>query len=187
MRHDIAGLPERRHIPLATARTEIRAASDASTGRFNGYAAVFDSRTAIGNPLLMGFYEEIAPGAFANTLRTADVRFLLDHNPFYVVSRVSAGTLDLSEDEHGLAVDSYLDEELSYVRDLKANLRNANVDGMSFGFRVLDDDWTTEQIETHDGHGADVEVRRIHEVELFEVSAVTWPAYAATSADLRAA
>jgi hypothetical protein len=40
--------------------------------RFVGHAAVFDVRTAIGNPLRWGFYEEIAPGAFTKTLSKGD-------------------------------------------------------------------------------------------------------------------
>jgi HK97 family phage prohead protease len=163
----------------------IRADEGVSGGeRFNGYAAVFNSRTAIGNPLRWGFYEEIAPGAFTKTLSEGDARMLIDHDSYYVVSRVSAGTLALAEDARGLAVDSALDTGLSYVSDLKANVRNKNITGMSFGFYVIKDDWTLEQVETSDGQTADVEVRRILEARLIEVSAVTFPAYEETEAEL---
>ncbi|WP_364706936.1 HK97 family phage prohead protease [Streptomyces ossamyceticus] len=176
---------ERRRLPLSTAAVAIRAA-DGDTGgeRFNGYAAVFNSRTAIGNPLRWGFYEEIAPGAFTKTLQESDARMLIDHDSYYVVSRVSAGSLALVEDARGLAVDSALDEGLSYVADLKANIRNGNITGMSFGFYVIKDDWTLEKVDTSDGQSAEVEVRRILEARLIEVSAVTFPAYEETEAEL---
>ncbi|MEU1478891.1 HK97 family phage prohead protease [Streptomyces sp. NPDC005760] len=176
---------ERRRLPLSTADVAIRADEGVDAGeRFKGYAAVFNSRTAIGNPLRWGFYEEIAPGAFTKTLSEGDARMLIDHDSYYVVSRVSAGTLDLAEDTRGLAVDSALDVALSYVNDLKANVRNKNITGMSFGFYVIKDDWTLEQVETSDGQSVDVEVRRILEARLIEVSAVTFPAYEDTAAEL---
>ncbi|MCX4974222.1 HK97 family phage prohead protease [Streptomyces sp. NBC_00620] len=176
---------ERRHLPLSTADVAIRAAEGDDSGeRFAGYAAVFNSRTAIGNPLRWGFYEEIAPGAFTKTLSEGDARMLVDHDSYYVVSRVSAGSLALAEDARGLAVDSALDTGLSYVSDLKANIRNKNVTGMSFGFYVVKDDWQLEQVETSDGQTVDVEVRRILEARLVEVSAVTFPAYEDTEAEL---
>ncbi|MYS47541.1 HK97 family phage prohead protease [Streptomyces sp. SID5998] len=175
---------ERRRLPLSTADVVIRAVDgDQADERFRGYAARFNSRTAIGNPLRWGFYEEIAPGAFTKTLQEGDARFLVDHDSYYVVSRVSAGTLSLAEDAVGLPVDSALDTGLSYVNDLKANVRNGNITGMSFGFYVLKDQWSTETIDTSEGP-AEVEVRRILEVRLIEVSAVTFPAYEDTEAEL---
>ncbi|MFE0875357.1 HK97 family phage prohead protease [Streptomyces smyrnaeus] len=175
---------ERRRLPVAEAGLTVRA-DDEGGERFGGYAAVFNSRTSIGNPLRWGFYEEIAPGAFTKTLAEGDPRMLIDHDSYYVVSRASAGTLALSEDEHGLAVDSALDGELSYVRDLKANLRNGNVSGMSFGFYVIKDEWNSETIEVEGADPVDVEVRVIREVRLIEVSAVTFPAYTDTEAELK--
>ncbi len=176
---------ERRGLSLSDAKVTIRA-NEAGGSTFFGHAAVFDTRTAIGNPLTWGFYEEIAPGAFTKTLSEGDARMLIDHDSYYVCSRSSAGTLHLSQDARGLAVMSEMDEELSYVKDLKRNLQNGNITGMSFGFYVVKDDWSTEEVETNDGHTAEVEVRRILETKLIEVSAVTFPAYEETDAGLRA-
>ncbi|MFF4746797.1 HK97 family phage prohead protease [Streptomyces sp. NPDC001268] len=176
---------ERRHLPLSAAAVALRADGDGESGeRFRGYAAVFNSRTAIGNPLRWGFYEEIAPGAFTKTLSEGDARMLIDHDSYYVVSRVSAGSLSLAQDGRGLAVDSALDDGLSYVSDLKSNIRNGNITGMSFGFFVIKDDWSTETVDTSTGDSVEVEVRRILEARLLEVSAVTFPAYEDTEAEL---
>ncbi|MFF2650383.1 HK97 family phage prohead protease [Streptomyces sp. NPDC058045] len=180
------GAEERRRLSLDTAHITIRADGDGGAQRFAGYAAVFNSRTAIGNPLRWGFYEEIAPGSFGKTLSEGDARMLIDHDSYYVVSRASAGTLGLAEDGHGLAVDSALDTRLSYVQDLAVNVENRNITGMSFGFYVIKDDWTTEEIEIEGADPVEVDVRTIREVRLIEVSAVTFPAYTDTEAELKA-
>lgn len=159
---------------------------DPDVREFVGHAAVFASRTAIGNPLTWGFYEEVKAGAFTKTLNEGDARFLVDHDTSLLVARVSAGDLRLSEDDVGLAVASDLDTEVSYVRDLIRNVDKRRITGMSFGFQVVKDEWRTEEVSTSDGQTAEVEVRTIQEVRLFEVSAVTFPAYEETSAALRA-
>lgn len=176
---------ERRRLPLSTAEVAIRADGDEGAERFFGYAAVFNSRTSIGNPLRWGFYEEVAAGAFTKTISEGDARMLIDHDSYYVVSRVSAGTLSLAQDAKGLPVDSALDAGLSYVSDLKTNVRNKNITGMSFGFQVIKDDWDLIDVETIDGQVVQAELRTLREVKLFEVSAVTFPAYTDTEASLR--
>ncbi|MGW2837313.1 HK97 family phage prohead protease [Streptomyces sp. NPDC001493] len=176
---------ERRDLTLATAGLQVRDADESGSRGFAGHAAVFNSRTAIGNPLTWGFYEEIAPGAFTKTISEGDARMLVDHDTSLVVSRVSAGSLRLAQDQVGLAVDADLDTRLSYVSDLVVNLDNRNITGMSFGFRVVKDEWEPLEMETVDGDKAEVELRVIREVQLFEVSAVTFPAYEDTDAGLR--
>jgi HK97 family phage prohead protease len=177
---------ERRDLGVAQAGIEVRAADADSAQSFVGHAAVFNSRTAIGNPLTWGFYEQVADGAFTKTLSEGDARMLIDHESAMVVSRVSADTLRLAQDKVGLAVDSDLDTGLSYVADLTANLRNGNITGMSFGFYTVKDQWDTETVTTSDGNEAEVEIRTLLEVRLLEVSPVTFPAYEETDAGLRA-
>lgn len=177
---------ERRGYALGETDFQLRAAAGNDLPRFTGHAAVFDTRTAIGNPLKWGFYEEVAVGAFSKTLQEGDARFLVDHDTSLLVARVSADDLRLGQDKVGLAVDADLDTELSYVRDLVRNLEKRRITGMSFGFYVVKDEWFTEEVATSDGLTAEVEIRRIIEVRLLEVSAVTFPAYEETDAALRA-
>src|SRR5882757_7580597 len=176
---------ERRSLTLLDASVSVNGGGENIPPRFGGHAAVFNSRTAIGNPQTVGFFEEIAPGAFSKTIAEGDARMLVDHDSAHVVSRVSAGTLRLSQDQRGLAVESALDTNLSYVNDLVANLRNGNVTGMSFGFQVVKDEWSSEEARGADGTAHEVEVRVIREAKLVEVSAVTFPAYEATDAGIR--
>jgi HK97 family phage prohead protease len=151
---------------------------------FAGHAAVFDERTSIGNPLSWGFYEQVSPGAFTKTIQEADVRFLIDHDPSLLLARTKSGTLRLSEDKVGLSADADL-APTTYGRDLAVLLERGDVSQMSFGFQVVKDDWTVEQVETNDGNSVDVEVRTIREAKLFDVSVVTFPAYEGTDAKLR--
>lgn len=149
-----------------TAPLEVRA--DGQT--VAGYAAVFNSETDIGGM----FREKIAPGAFKPSLN-GDVRALWNHDSSHVLGRTKAGTLRLSEDERGLAVEIDLPDTQA-GRDLRENMRLGNVDGMSFGFRVTKQAWD---------ESGDIPLRTIEEVELFEVSAVTFPAYEDTEIALR--
>jgi HK97 family phage prohead protease len=135
-----------------------------------GYAAVFNSETDIGGM----FREQIAKGAFKPSLN-ADVRALFDHDTSHVLGRTKAGTLRMSEDDHGLAVEIDLPDTQT-GRDLRESMARGDIDGMSFGFRVTKQEWD---------ESGEVPLRTIREVELFEVSVVTFPAYADTEVALR--
>lgn len=135
-----------------------------------GYAAIFNSVADIG-----GFFrEQIAPGAFESAL-DGDVRALFDHDTAHVLGRTKSGTLRLAEDDKGLAVEIDL-PDTSIARDLAASMERGDIDGMSFGFRVTKQEWD---------ESGEIPLRTIREVELFEVSVVTFPAYTDTEAALR--
>jgi HK97 family phage prohead protease len=189
MPHPTTDRVERRGRSAAEAGLELRAAGT-DTPTFYGHAAVVNSRTAIGNPLTWGFYEELDAGAFAETLRTCDARFLIDHDTSKIVARQSAGDLRLSVDSVGLVTDADLDTELSYVRDLSRNVDKRRITGMSFGFVVRQDEWRTVDVVAQDENGKEfttqADLRIIKDLELLEVSAVTFPAYEDTDAALRA-
>lgn len=157
---------ERRDL---AAPIELRAAASGKTA--HGYAALFNTRAYIAG----AFIEVISPGAFGKTIRTSDVRALVDHDTGRVIGRTSAGTLRLSEDARGLSVEIDL-PDTSDGRDLAVQLERGDITGMSFGFRVTHDEW--------DETGT-IPVRTIHAVDLFEVSAVAFPAYDDTSLALR--
>lgn len=150
---------------------ELRVEGD-SEPRITGHAAVFNSQSED----LGGFVELIAPGAFAKTIQEADVRALWNHNPDYVLGRSTAGTLVLAEDAQGLAVD-ITPPATQWARDLMESMRRGDVNQMSFGFRTVKDKWVSENDKT---------TRTLLEVKLFDVSPVTFPAYPATSVQVRA-
>jgi len=148
---------------------ELRVADGVNTAK--GYAALFNSRMQFGD----WFEEEVAPGAFTETLKSADVRALIDHNSGRVIGRSAAGTLRLSEDAKGLAVEIDLPDTTD-GRDLATLMERGDISGMSFGFRVTKETWD----ET-----GDIPLRTIQACDLFEVSAVAFPAYEDTEIALR--
>jgi HK97 family phage prohead protease len=180
---------ERRGRSAVDAGIELRTTGSGSP-QFVGHAAVVNTRTAIGNPLTWGFYEEISSDAFTRTLDGADVRLLVDHDSAKIVARQSAGDLRLAMDSVGLGVDADLDSEVSYVRDLARNLEKRRITGMSFGFMVRKDNWSKVDVTAQDDKGNDyttqADLRVIEDLDLIEVSAVTFPAYEETDAALRA-
>ncbi len=144
-----------------------------------GGLPVIVGRAAVFNALsedLGGFRERIAPGAFAATIAENDIRALINHRSDHVLGRNRAGTLTLAEDEEGLSV-RITPPETSYARDLATSISRGDISGMSFGFRTLTDEWNVEEGEP---------VRTLKAVRLFDVSAVTFPAYPQTEVALRA-
>jgi len=150
------------------------AEEQAPTGqKLVGYAAVFDSKSED----LGGFREVIKAGAFATPLSNGDdVRALVDHDSSLILGRTKAGTLTLTEDSTGLLAEITL-PDTQVARDLSTSIARGDVDQMSFGFVVSDDEWAIEDgqdIRTITGIGS-----------LFDVSVVTYPAYASTEVALR--
>lgn len=127
-----------------------------------GYAAVFNSDADIGG----WWTERIAPGAFAETI-SGDVRALVDHDMGRVIGRTKSGTLRLAEDSKGLRVEIDIPNTTD-GNDLWELVERGDISGMSFGFSVTKQSWD----ET-----IDPPTRTIEAVDLFEVSAVAWPAY----------
>lgn len=137
-----------------------------------GYAAVFDSLSED----LGGFRERIKVGAFTRTIREgADVRALVDHDPSKILGRNTAGTLRLKPNAKGLL--SEIDPpDTTAGRDIVESIKRGDVSGMSFGFMVRSDEWHME-----DG----VPIRELLDVDLFDVSVVTFPAYPETDVAVR--
>lgn len=150
---------------------EIR--SDEATVKVSGYAAVFNQATDIG-----GYFREVIhPGAFRAAIVRDDVSFLINHAGLPLArSRRGQGSLVLAEDDHGLKVDSVLDADDPDVMRIVPKMRRGDLDKMSFAFRATRQEWD----ET-----GEVPVRHVYEVDLFDVSIVTDPAYQGTEIGLR--
>lgn len=140
-----------------------------------GYVAVFDQLSVN----LGGFREKIQRGAFANTIKTDDIRALLNHDPNNVLGRTKNNTLRLVEDEVGLVME--IDPpDTQTARDLVVSLERGDIDQGSFGFRVnlRGDRWEEDP-------NTGTVIRTLLDVKLYDVSPVTFPAYPQTSVGLR--
>jgi Escherichia/Staphylococcus phage prohead protease len=145
--------------------------SDGTPGRFTGTAIVFNALSVD----LGGFREQIAPEAVDRTLTEAiAVRALLDHDPGKVLANTAAGTLALRKTTAGLRAVIDADPEISYVADALRSVRRGDIDGMSFGFRILDDDWNFD---------GPIPIRTVLDMRIMEVSIVAFPAYVQTNVD----
>jgi len=154
---------EYRYLPKA----ELRVQDDTGKKKIIGHAAMFNSLSEE----LWGFRERIMPGAFKRTLAEgADVRALINHNPSLILGRNKAGTLDLKEDERGLfcTIDP---PDTTAGKDIIESINRRDIDGMSIGFLSVDEKWIKEG-------GANV--RELMDVDLVDISIVTYPAYTAT-------
>ncbi len=123
-------------------------------GRFSGYASVFNRLDAGGDMVL--------PGAFRQSLtnRRGRIRLLFQHDPKEVVGQWEA----LGEDRHGLFVAGRLVPGVPRADALRRLIETGALDGLSIGFRTVR---ATREAGT--GH------RRLHEIDLYEVSIVTFP------------
>jgi HK97 family phage prohead protease len=147
---------------------EVRAEGDGMT--FSGYASVFNSPSED----LGGFIEYVAPGAFKRSLQSRnEVKLLWNHDSGEPLASLRGGTMQLVEDNRGLKVTATL-PQTSRGRDVAELLRAKIIDSMSFGFNVIKDSWAS-----------DGKTRTLESVRLFEVSIVSFPAYEATTAQVR--
>lgn len=158
---------ERRIFKVA----ELRVAGDGADRRMSGHAAVFN----LDSEEMYGFTERVAPGAFTRTLREDDIRALFNHDPNYVLGRNVASTLRLSEDPTGLAFE--VDPpDTQWARDLAVSIGRGDITQCSFGFMTRKDEWQTIGGRT---------IRTLMDVQLLDVSPVTYPAYPDTDVSLR--
>ena len=158
---------ERNNRNIAYTNLELRAEGAGNT--IVGYAAVWDSPS---EP--MPFTEFVKRGAFSKTLNDgADVRLLIDHEGI-PLARTRSGTLTLEEDDRGLKVKAKLDPSNPDAARIISAMSRGDISQMSFAFRTVKDSWNNDR-----------SVRELKEVQLFDVSVVTFPAYEETVAELR--
>lgn len=164
----IGGQIERRTII-----TELRASEGDGSRYITGHGAVFNQEAEIWD----GIFEVVRPGAFLNTINTEDVRALFNHDPNFVLGRNRAGTLQLSEDEIGLAYRILVNPQVTYANDLYASLQRGDITQSSYAFLPVSEKWTQRE----DGS----ELRELFAVQLFDVSPVTYPAFVGADSQAR--
>ncbi|MCB2354344.1 HK97 family phage prohead protease [Clostridium estertheticum] len=154
-------------------KLETRVATDSTEKIISGYINKFNTRSQY-----MGFYEEVATGAFDKTLADGHNIFsMFNHNDDKILGSTRANSLKLSIDEVGLAFELRINDKISYANDLYELVQEGSIDGCSFGFYVIDDSWVT----TTEG----IDLRIIKEIELIECTLTPFPAYLDSQASCR--
>lgn len=154
---------ERRYLP-----TEFEVRTEGDSLILEGYALKWDARSKN----LGGFKERVAEGATTKTIQESDIRALFNHDPSLILGRNKAKTLEMSNDSTGTHYRINGDMRQSYVKDLAIAMERGDVTQSSFGFRVVGPEGQ-EWAEDEDGFP----LRTLREIQLFDVSPVTYPAY----------
>jgi len=152
---------ERRSFSVTGFRVETRGGKPV----IEGHAAVFGQRAEIA-----GFTEEVAAGAFRDSIGADDIRALFNHDSNFVLGRNRSGTLELREDGRGLFTRIH-PPDAQWARDMLVSIERGDITQMSFGFRTIEDAWSQPNGMPH---------RTLKRVQLFDVSPVTFPAYPQT-------
>lgn len=156
-------------------RFETREASE--PGIVEGKAIVFDQKADL------GWFDEIIEKGALDQADLRDVRFCLNHDTNFVYARSrnnnENSTMQLSIGDEGLNIRAMLDVENSpKAQSLFSAIERKDIDHMSFMFIVDGEEWRDVDSE----HPTRV-IKSIKKV--FEVSAVTFPAYEQTSITAR--
>lgn len=158
---------------------EFRAAEEESKGNvIVGMPIVFEKKTNL------EFFEEVIERGALDEADLSDVLFFVNHDTSKIPlarskkkNKESTMTMEVTGD--GLKIEATLDtENNSDARNLYSAVSRGDIDGMSFMFRIDDEEW--ENLES------DLPLRRIKKIAIVhEVSAVSFPAYEDTSIDAR--
>ena len=158
---------------------DVHAEQNEEHGHFlSGRPIVFDQRTNL------GWYDEIIDRSALARTDMKDVRFLINHNTDMIPLARSRNnnansTMQMSVDENGMEIRVDLDtENNAEAKSLYSAVERGDITGMSFMFTVNEDTWADKESEHP--------TRTIRQIgKVFEVSAVTFPAYEQTSISAR--
>lgn len=130
-----------------------------SEGRIEGYASRFGEMDGGG--------DVVVRGAYAASLASRMPKMLWQHDPSLPIGMWE----EASEDETGLYVRGRILDTIEKGREARALIEGGAIDGMSIGYRTIDAD-----------RGADG-ARMLKQLELWEVSLVTFPMLASARVD----
>lgn len=136
-----------------TTNFEVKALDD--HGRFEGYASVFKT--------IDEGRDVVLPGAFKASILergSGGIKLLWQHDPTEPIGKIE----EIYEDKRGLYVKGRLLLNLQRAREALSLMRNKALDGLSIGFRTLKS--RMDEVK---------EIRLLQEVDLWEVSLVTFP------------
>lgn len=155
---------------------ELREADGAAPVLAGVAAPYYDGTEGTQYELWPGVAERYAPGCFDESIKQDDVRALFNHDPSNVLGRNRSGTLRLTSTSRGLEYEIDVDDT-QIGRDVHKMAKRGDVDGSSCGWYAVKESWT---------RSGNHEIRTIEKAQLFDISPVTYPAYAASTVQARA-
>lgn len=158
---------------------EVRAEENEEHGHIlTGRPIVYGQRTDL------GFYDEVIEAGALTDTDLKDVRFLVNHNTDMIPlarsrNNTENSTMQMVVDDEGMGIRVDLDiDNNAESKSLYSAVSRGDISGMSFMFTVDSEAWDDLESEHP--------TRRIRSFKrVFEVSAVTFPAYSATSIQAR--
>lgn len=133
--------------------------SISADGTFSGYGSVFGE--------LDSYRDIMLPGAFTKSLqadfvaKNRSVPMLWQHD-----ARTPIGVYPtIQEDKVGLFLEGQVNMKVQQGREAHALMEQGALTGLSIGYNTITEEWDEEN-----------NLRKLHEVQLWEVSPVTFPA-----------
>lgn len=181
-----------RSVPFQMTRAD---EMDADGLTLEGYAAVFGQRTRIDS--WEGLFDEsVRKGAFRKSIRERTPVLQFDHGRHPLVGSIPIGAIrELREDDQGLYVSARLSDNW-LVEPVRDAIRDGSVDGMSFRFTVIREEWRDKdgkvikpdempRLMWDPGDRGPLQ-RELIELRVPELGPVVFPAYEGTSVGVRA-
>jgi len=154
-------------------KTDFEVRQEEQERYIEGYFIRFNEETE----LWSGVYEEVSPEAVVNSLKNNDIRCLFNHDTSIVLGRTGNGSLELRTDEKGVYGRVKINQKDKQAMDILARIERGDINACSFGFNII-----SEEIQNRDDGTVKFILR---EIDLKEVSPVTFPAYPTTSISAR--
>lgn len=152
---------------------EVRKQTEDGKRYIEGYFIRFNETTE----LTRGMYEKVLPEAVEKSIKNNDIRCLFNHDSAIVLGRTSNKTLELRTDSRGVYGKVEINPNDKQAMDILARIERGDINACSFGFNIID-----EVAETRSDGSVEFVLK---DVDLIEVSPVTFPAYPTTSINAR--
>lgn len=135
---------------------------EGEVGKIKGYGSIFGNKDSYG--------DIVQKGAFLKSISERVPKMLYQHNPDDPIGVWKS----IKEDESGLYMEGEINMEIPRGKDVYSLVKQGALDGLSIGFRTVDEEYSEKGL------------RLLNQVDLFEVSIVTFPANeVATITDVR--
>ncbi len=138
-----------------------------------GYFIKFNEPTE----LWKGVWEEVAPESVLKSLEENDIKVLFNHDTGVVLGRTGNGTVHIRYEPEGVFARVEINPADMQAMDVYARVERGDINACSFGFRVIEEDYENLEDGTHK--------YTLREIDLVELSVVTFPAYPTTSVQAR--